>query len=318
MISEKESTITTTEGAACPVPSAASGPRGMGSDERRADKLIRLALMLCALFSVLAVLLITLMVFKEAYPALREQGIWKMVSGLSWKPTSSNPRFGLLPMMAGTAAVTALSLIIGVPVGLATAIYSSELASSRVASLVNRASGVLAGIPSVVYGFFGLMVIVPAVRALGGTGMSVLSAGLVLSIMILPTVISVSEAALRAVPSEYKEASLALGSTKWQTIWHVAMPAAKSGIIASIVLAIGRAIGETMAVILVAGNIPLIPTSLVSATRTLTVNIALEMAYIRPGTLHYSALFASAAVLFAFIIVINLSVRLITRGGKTR
>lgn len=314
----KEIAMKATEGAACPVPSALPTNRGMRSDERRAEKLIRLALMLCALFSVLAVLLITFMVFKEAYPSLKEVGIWKMVSGLSWKPTSSNPRFGLLPMMAGTAAVTALSLLIGVPIGLATAIYSSELASDKVASLVNKAAGVLAGIPSVVYGFFGLMVIVPAVRTFGGTGMGVLSAGLVLSIMILPTVISVSEAALKAVPSEYKEVSLALGSTKWQTIWHVAMPAAKSGIIASVVLAIGRAIGETMAVILVAGNIPLIPASIISSTRTLTVNIALEMAYIRPGTLHYSALFASAAVLFAFIILINLSVRVITRGGKHR
>lgn len=318
MESEREDIIRAEEGAASPVPSSASRFGSVGSVEKRTEKLIRFGLMLSALVSVLAVLLISFMVFKEALPALREVGIWKMLSGLSWKPTSSNPRFGLLPMMAGTAAVTVLALGIGVPIGLATAIYASELAPKRIASLVDKASGVLAGIPSVVYGFFGLMVIVPAVRAFGGTGMSVLSAGLVLSIMILPTVISVSEAALKAVPQEFKEASLALGSTKWQTIWHVAMPAAKSGIIASIVLAIGRAIGETMAVILVAGNIPTIPSGILSATRTLTVNIALEMAYIRPGTLHYSALFASAAVLFVFIIIVNLSVRLITRGAKSR
>ncbi|HOH09869.1 MAG TPA: phosphate ABC transporter permease subunit PstC [Bacillota bacterium] len=286
------------------------------SAEKRTERIIKGGLMLCALLSVLVVLLITVMVFKEAWPAIKQQGLLNMITGTSWKPTAAKPRFGLLPMIAGSFAVTALALLIGVPVGLATAIYGAELATVRVAPLVGRMAGILAGIPSVVYGFFGLMVIVPAVRLLGGTGMGVLSAGVVLAMMILPTVISVSEAAIRAVPGEYREASLAMGATKWQTIWHVVIPAAKSGIMASVVLAIGRAVGETMAVILVAGNIPVIPKGLLSATRTLTVNIALEMGYVRPGSLHYSALFAAAAVLFAFIMLINLSVRMITRGGS--
>jgi phosphate transport system permease protein len=239
-----------------------------------------------------------------------------MITGLSWKPTAGKPRFGLLPMIAGSSAVTLLALLIGVPIGIASAVFSAELAPKWAAGAMKRSVGVLAGIPSVVYGFFGLMVVVPAVRLLGGTGMSVLSASLVLSVMILPTVIGVSEAAIRAVPDDYRQASLALGATKWQTIRNVIVPAARSGIIAAVVLGVGRAVGETMAVILVAGNIPVMPDGLLSAVRTLTVNIALEMGYVRPGTLHYSALFTAAAVLFAFIMAVNLLVRGITRKAR--
>lgn len=299
-----------------PEPRQRRAPEALTALAEKRERPIRVMLALAAFISVAAIVLITIMVFREAWPAIKSQGLFNMIMGSSWKPTASKPRFGLLPMIAGSSAVTLLALAIGVPIGIASAVFSAEIAPKWEAGAMKRSVGVLAGIPSVVYGFFGLMVLVPAVRLLSGTGMSVLSASLVLSVMILPTVIGVSEAAIRAVPDDYRQASLALGATKWQTIKNVIVPAARSGIIAAVVLGVGRAIGETMAVILVAGNIPVMPESLLSAVRTLTVNIALEMGYVRPGTLHYSALFTAAAVLFAFIMTVNLLVRGITRKAR--
>ncbi len=216
-------------GACEKAPSELNRWRLRGSLFGRKDRPVEYLLAICAFLSVAAIVLITAMVFKEAYPAIKEQGLIKMITGRSWRPTASNPKFGLLPMITGSLLVTSLSLLIGVPIGLASAIFAAELSPKWAESLMRRAAGLLAGIPSVVYGFFGLMVIVPAVRLIGGTGMSVLSASLVLAIMILPTIISVSEAAIRAVPEDYRHASLALGATRFQTLFKVLLPAAKVG-----------------------------------------------------------------------------------------
>ncbi|MDP2892364.1 MAG: phosphate ABC transporter permease subunit PstC [Bacillota bacterium] len=284
------------------------------------DKVIRSLLFVCAAISVVAVLLITVMIFVEAFPALKETGVWDFIAGTKWKPTDTPPQFGILPMIVGSVYVTGLALLFGLPIGMATSIFMAEIAPPKVAVVLRRAIEILAGIPSVVYGFFGLMMVVPIVQTLGGTGMSVLTASIILAVMILPTIVSVSEAALRAVPAEYKEGSLALGASHWQTIVRVQVPAAKSGILAATVLGIGRAVGETMAVILVAGNIPVIPESILKAVRTMTVNIVLEMGYVQPGSLHYSALFATGAVLFVFIMLLNFSIRALTktRGEKQK
>ncbi len=268
---------------------------------------------LTASISVLAVGLITVMIFYNAWPALREIGIWELMTGKQWTPTATNPLFGLLPMILGSLSITGLALLIGLPIGIGTAIFLAELARGKFAVLLRRAVEMLAAVPSVVYGFFGLVLIVPAVQKLGGTGLSILAAGIILAIMILPTMISVYEVSLRAVPPEYKEGSLALGASHWQTIIGVLVPASRSGLLTAIALSIGRAVGETMAVILVAGNIPIIPDSILGPARTLTVNIIMEMGYVQPGSLHYSALFATGAILFVFIMLINLGVQLVAR-----
>jgi phosphate transport system permease protein len=283
---------------------------------RMKDKVIKALLFVCAAISVVAVLLITLMIFIEAFPALRETGVWQFVSGMKWKPTGDPPQYGILPMIVGSIYVTGLALLFGLPIGLATSVFMTEIAPPKVAAVIRRAIEILAGIPSVVYGFFGLMLVVPIVQTIGGSGLSILSAGIILAIMILPTLISVSENALRAVPAEYKEGSLALGASHWQTIYRVQIPAARSGLLAATVLGMGRAVGETMAVILVAGNIPIIPDSLLKPIRTMTVNIVLEMGYVQPGSIHYSALFATAAVLFVFIMLLNFAVRALTKERK--
>lgn len=283
---------------------------------RMNDKIIRALLFTCAAISVLAVFLITIMIFVQAFPALQYTEVWKMLIGTDWTPTADPALFGILPMIVGSVYVTGLGLLFGLPIGFLTAIFMCEIAPPKVAVVMRRAIEILAGIPSIVYGFFGLMVIVPMVQTMGGTGLSVLSAGIILGMMVLPTLVSVTESSLRAVPVEYKEGSLALGASHWQTIIRVQVPAAKSGILAATVLAIGRAIGETMAVILVAGNIPVIPESILKPVRTLTVNIVLEMGYVTPGTLHYSALFATGAVLFVFIMLLNFAVRALTKDKK--
>lgn len=273
---------------------------------------------LTASISVLAVGLITIMIFYNAWPAFREIGVGSLLTGNQWLPTAAHPLFGLLPMIIGSLLVTLLALVLGLPIGVGTAIFLAELAKGKFATVLRRAVEMLAAVPSVVYGFFGLVLIVPFVQKLGGTGLSVLAAGIILAIMILPTVISVYEVSLRAVPEEYKEGSLALGASHWQTIGRVMIPASSSGLLTAIALAIGRAIGETMAVILVAGNIPNIPNSILAPVRTLTVNIIMEMGYVQPGSLHYSALFATGAILFVFIMLVNIGVQLITRRAVSK
>lgn len=275
----------------------------MKQTRRIHEKINERILFVCGMTSIIAVLGITIFIFIKGIPAIQEIGLKQFLLGQEWQPTGGS--FGLLPMIVGSIYVTLGSLVLGAPIGVLTAIFISEIASKRISSLYRGLVELLAGIPSVVYGFFGLATIVPTIdRILGGGGNSLLAASIILGIMILPTIISISESAIKSVPTELKEGSLALGASDIYTIFKVTIPAARSGILTSLVLAIGRAIGETMAVILVAGNTPLVPKAIEDRVRTLTGNIALEMGYAHG--LHQQALFATGVILFMFIIVLNL------------
>ncbi len=260
---------------------------------------------LSALTSIFFVVLICLFLFSNGIPAIAKIGIPEFLFGSEWAPTDEPPSFGIFPMILGSLFISVGSIFIGGSIGLFSAIYLAKFCPEKAHRILRPAIDLLAGIPSVVYGFFGLMVIVPLIRQnFGGTGACILSASILLGIMILPTIVSVSEAALRAVPSHYYEGALALGDTCERSIFRVILPAAASGISAGFVLGFGRAIGETMAVILVAGNQARIPESLLDGVRTLTANIALEMGY--AADLHREALIATGTVLFAFILIINI------------
>ena len=254
--------------------------------------------------------LIILFIFKEGLPAFTQVGLWQFLTGTDWLP--SKGKLGILPMIAGSFMVTAGALLIGLPLGLGCAIYLSEFATPRTAALLKPTIELLAGIPSVVFGFIGLTLIVPFIRVFfGGPGFSVLASSLVLGIMILPTMVSVSYDALRAVPLTYREGMLALGASEWQTVKMVVLPAARPGILAAAILAMGRAVGETMAVIMVAGNSAIVPGSVLDPVRTMTSNIALEMGY--ATGVHRQALFATGVVLFVIISVLNIVARAVVR-----
>ncbi len=271
----------------------------------------------CAFVSVLSVALITFFMFYSGLPGLVEIGFIEFVFGTDWSPVYADGGFGILPMILGSIYATFGAIALGVPIGLYTAVMLSRLAPSWLVSILRPAVELMAGIPSVVYGFFGLMIIVPFIQKTFNLpmGQSLLSAICILSFMILPTVITIYSNAISSVPKEYTEASLALGATKMQTIFKVELPAAKSGILSGIILGIGRAIGETMAVIMVAGNSPYMPKGIFSSFRTLTGNIAIEMGY--ASGLHRSALFATGVILFIFIMLLNLSLIAITKKGRT-
>lgn len=265
---------------------------------------------LSATVSIIAVALICVFLFANGIPAMREIGFAEFLTGRSWKPEKNI--FGIFPMIIGSLYVTAGAMIIGVPVGILTAVFLVHFCPKRLYSFVKPAVELLAGIPSIVYGFFGLMVIVPFIRNnFSGSGSSMLAASVVLGIMTLPTIISVSESALRAVPESYYEGSLALGATHERSVFFTVVPAAKSGILAAIILGVGRAVGETMAVIMVAGNQPIMPSGPLAGLRTMTANIVMEMAY--AADLHRGALIATAVVLFVFVLIINLSFSAIKR-----
>lgn len=278
------------------------------------EKLWEIIFLIAAGFSILAVLLICLFLFANGIPAMHKIGLTNFMFGTKWKP--GNDLYGIFPMIAGSFYVTAGAILAGVPVGLMTAIFLSKFCPKWLHKMLKPAIDLLAGIPSVVYGFFGLMVIVPFVRnVFGGNGSSILTASLLLGMMILPTIISVSETALNAVPQSYYEGSRALGATHERSVFLTMLPAAKSGIMAGIILGIGRAIGETMAVIMVAGNQARLPDSVLKGVRTLTANIVIEMGY--ATDLHREALIATGVVLFVFILLINLSFNLVkNRGSK--
>ena len=278
------------------------------------ESIMKIVFLLSAAVSILAVLLICWFLFSEGLPTIGEIGVLHFLTGTVWKPLEKH--FGILPMIVGSCYVTAGAIIIGVPVGLLCAIYMAKFCPRGVYRILKPAIDLLAGIPSIIYGFFGLMVIVPVMQQLTGTsGKGVLTASIMLGIMILPTIISVSEAAIRAVPESYYEGALALGATHERSVFFTTVPAAKSGIMAGIILGIGRAIGETMAVVMVAGNQPVIPESLTSGVRTMTINIVLEMGYAAKG-MHRDALIATAVVLFVFILIINICFSLVKRGDK--
>ena len=275
--------------------------------------------LLSALCSVAAILLIMLFLFTQGLPAIFEIGPANFLFGREWAPMNRPPSFGILPMILGSIYITAGAVAIGVPIGIFTAVYLACLCPPKLYVVLKPVVNLLAGIPSVVYGFFGMRAIVPVVRSIsqgltgGGTGSSILSASVLLGIMILPTVISISESAVRAVPKDYYEGSLALGASPTRSIFFATVPAAKSGILAAVILGIGRAVGETMAVVMVAGNQAVIPTSLFRGARTLTSNIVLEMGY--AAELHREALIATAVVLFALIFLINMVFRWFARRG---
>ena len=276
------------------------------------ETLMHIVFMLTACISIAAVVLICVFLLGNGVPAIAKVGIFKFLFGMRWRP--ENDIYGIFPMIVGSLYVTAGALVIGVPIGVLTAVFMAEFCPKRLYSVLKPAFNLMAGIPSVVYGFFGLVVLVPFVRNyIGGRGLSVLTASVLLGLMILPTIISVSEAAIRAVPRSYYEGGLALGASHERSVFRAAVPAAKSGIFAGIILGVGRAIGETMAVMMVAGNQAVIPDSLTAGVRTLTTNIVLEMGY--ATDLHREVLIATAVVLFVFILIINLSFSLVKRKG---
>lgn len=268
------------------------------------ESLWKYIFLICASIAILSIITITVFIFVEGSPAIFEIGIFDFLFSSKWKPSAE--KFGIFAMIIGSVYATIGAIIIGVPIGIFTSVFIAEIAPDWMRKIIKLAVALLAGIPSVVFGFFALIVIVPIIdsmEASGSSGSSLLAACIILGVMILPTIISISETSIRAVPREYKEGSLALGASHIQTIFKVMIPAAKSGIIASVILGIGRAIGETMAVILVCGNTVKIPFSIFDRFRPMTANIALEMSY--AFGLHQEALLATGVILFIFIMILN-------------
>ena len=283
------------------------------------EKAMEIVFLAVACASIIAVALICIFLFKSGLPAMKEIGLADFLLGTEWRP--GNNLFGIFPMIVGSIYVTAGAILIGVPIGLFMAVYLAMYCPEKVYKVLKPAVDLLAGIPSIVYGFFGMVVIVPAVRYffneiidLNGKGDSILTASIVLGIMILPTIIGTAEPAIRAVPKMYYEGALALGADHERSTFAVVFPAAQSGILASVILGIGRAVGETMAVVMIAGNQPRMPQSILKGVRTMTANIVMEMGY--ATDLHREALIATGVVLFVFILLINLSFSALNRRGK--
>ncbi|MCI8408606.1 MAG: phosphate ABC transporter permease subunit PstC [Lachnospiraceae bacterium] len=267
------------------------------------EEFMEIVFALTASVSILSVVLICIFLFVNGIPAMGKIGIIKFLTGTTWRP--SNKIFGILPMIMGSFYVTLGAVVVGVPIGILTAVFMAKFCPPNLYKVLKPCINLMAGIPSVVYGFFGLSVMVPATREIfGGDGNSMMTASLLLGIMILPTIIGVSETAIRAVPEKYYEGALALGATHERSVFFTVIPAAKSGILAGVILGIGRAVGETMAVIMVAGNQPRMPRGILAGVRTLTANIVQEMGYAQG--LHREVLIATGVVLFVFILGINL------------
>ena len=278
------------------------------------ETLMKVVFFIAACTSVLAVVLICVFLFGKGVPAIAEIGVFKFIFGTEWRP--SNDIYGIFPMIVGSIYVTAGALLLGVPVALLTSVFMAKFCPKKIYPFFRSAINLMAGVPSIVYGFFGLVVIVPMIRKLtnGESGTSMLAASIILAIMVLPTIIGVTETALRSVPQSYYEGSLALGATHERSVYAIVFPAAKSGVMAGIVLGIGRVIGETMAVIMVAGNQPRMPQGILEGLRTMTGNIVIEMGY--ATGLHREALIATGVVLFVFILIINLSVSALNRRAN--
>ena len=274
--------------------------------------IMQIVFLIAACVSIGAVALICIFLFANGFSGISQIGLGKFITGIQWKPL--NDIFGILPMIIGSIYVTAGAIIVGVPLGIICSVFMAKFCPEPLYRIMKPAVNLMAGIPSIVYGFFGLVVLVPMIQDLhGGSGKGVFTASLLLGIMILPTIINVSESAIRAVPENYYEGALALGDTKEKSIFRTIIPAAKSGIMAGVILGVGRAIGETMAVIMVAGNQPVIPNTLFSGVRTMTANIVLEMGY--ATGLHRQALIATGVVLFVFILIINILFSILNRKG---
>jgi phosphate transport system permease protein len=266
------------------------------------EKIVEKALFLVAFSAVAAIFLIAIFIFSEGIPLVAKVGVFKFIASTHWAPTQG--QFGILPMIVGSLEVTLLAIVLGGVLGISCAMFLAEFAPRWSVRILKPVIELLAGIPSVVYGFIGAVVLVPLIRnTFGGPGFSVLASGIILGIMVLPTIIAISLDALNTVPQNYKEGSLALGATRWQTMYRTTLPAARSGVIAAMILGMGRAVGETMAVIMVAGNAIEIPHSILDPVRTLTSNIALEMGYASGD--HQAALFATGMVLFVITMILN-------------
>ncbi|MDR0884762.1 MAG: phosphate ABC transporter permease subunit PstC [Clostridiales Family XIII bacterium] len=276
------------------------------------ENIMHAIFLIAALTSIIAVILICVFLFANGFPAIGKIGIFKFLLGKDWSPTDIPAVYGIAPMVLGSLYVTAGAILFGVPIGIITALFMARYCPNRLYKIIKPAFDLLAGIPSIVYGFFGLMVLVPITQNLfGGTGKSIFTASILLGIMILPTIISISEAAIRAVPESYYEGALGLGASHNHAAYSIVLPAARSGIFASVALGIGRAIGETMAVVMIAGNQARMPAGVFKGVRTLTANIVIEMGY--AADLHREALIATGVVLFVFILLINLSFSLMKR-----
>ena len=284
---------------------------------RPLETAMNVVFLICGFIAIAFVLFISIYLIVSGIPAIREIGLVDFLFGTEWASTASEPKFGILPFILTSVYGTCGAILIGVPIGFMTAVFLSKVASPRLVSIVRPAVDLLAGIPSVVYGLIGMMVLVPAVRVVFNLpdGASLFCAIIVLAVMILPSIISVSETALNAVPKEYEEASLALGATHIETVFRVSVPAASSGIAAAVVLGIGRAIGEAMAIIMVAGNVANMP-GLFTSVRFLTTAIASEMSYASVGSLHRNALFSIGLVLFLFIMLINVFLNVFIKRKK--
>ncbi|MBC8585470.1 phosphate ABC transporter permease subunit PstC [Youxingia wuxianensis] len=282
------------------------------SRQKLIEKAMEILFLICALTSIIAVLLICIFLFANGVPAMSKIGVFNFLLGTKWTPQDIPASFGIFPMILGSIYVTAGAIIIGVPIGILTSVFMAKMCPKPLYKILKPAVELLAGIPSIVYGFFGLVLLVPLIReTFGGKGTSMLTASILLGIMILPTIIGVSESSIRAVPDSYYEGALALGATHERAVFFTVLPAAKSGILAGVVLGIGRAIGETMAVIMVAGNQPRMPAGILKGVRTMTANIVIEMGY--AADLHREALIATGVVLFVFILIINLAFSLLKR-----
>lgn len=277
------------------------------------ELIMKFVFLIAACVSIVAVILICVFLFANGLPAIGKIGVKEFLLGKVWRP--SNNLYGIYPMILGSIYVTAGAIIVGVPIGILTSVFMAKFCPKPIYKIVKPAVDLLAGIPSVVYGFFGIVVLVPFVRDnFEGTGNSIFTASILLGIMILPTIIGVAESAIKAVPNSYYEGALALGATHERSVFKAVLPAAKSGIFAGIILGIGRAIGETMAVIMIAGNQARVPDSMFEGVRTLTANIVMEMGY--ATDLHRESLIATGVVLFVFILIINISFSLIKRRSQ--
>lgn len=290
---------------------------GTAKERKMPERLMHLLFLLCGITAVAAVLLISIYLIVSGLPAIGKIGLIKFLFGKVWAPTAAQPSYGILPFILTSIYGTAGALVLGVPMGLMTAIFLAKAAPPRLAAVIRAAVQLLAGIPSVVYGLVGMIVLVPGIRNLFGlsSGATLLAAILVLTVMILPSIVSVSETALRAVPREYEEASLALGATEMETVFRVAVPAARSGIATAVVLGVGRAIGEAMAIIMVAGNVANMP-GLLHSVRFLTTAIASEMSYASYGSLQRQALFSIGLVLFLLILLINVLLNVLVKHRR--
>ncbi|MBO5258068.1 MAG: phosphate ABC transporter permease subunit PstC [Clostridia bacterium] len=284
------------------------------------ERIIHGIFLILGLVTVGCVLLISVYLILSGLPAILEIGLFDFLFGSAWESSAAEPQYGILPFILTSIYGTAGAILIGVPIGFLTAVYLAKMAPQKVKAVIQQAVSMLAGIPSVVYGLVGMMVLVPGIRKLFGIpdGSGLLAAIIVLAVMILPSIIKMSVTALEAVPKEYEDASLALGATPEETYFRVSVPAAKSGIAASVVLGVGRAIGEAMAVMMVAGNAANMPDSIFQSVRFLTTAVASEMAYSVPGSLHRNALFSIALVLFLFIMLINAALNFFLKGDRTK